>query len=71
VPFVHIDEKSVFLLIDGKKYRPGARGGYSHGRDMSSGGLVRRQYVMAHLVPQTPLVKIKHGTGHIYWHVDD
>lgn len=68
---VRVDEKGIFVITNGGKYRPGRVRGYCHAYEMGNGGLMVGDRVIARHMSQSPLARVKLPDGReLVWHVE-
>lgn len=60
---VRKDDKGIFIVTDGTRFRPGSITGYAHAYDMSDGGLVAGNHVRARHMNQTSMARLTLSDG--------
>lgn len=66
---VRQDERGLYVVTNGAKYRPGKVAGYDHAFDMESGGLVCGDRVAVSNMRYTPLCRVVRQDGHqLVWY---
>lgn len=66
---VREDERGIFVIQNGLRFRPGPVNGYAHAYDMSDGGIKKGDMVKARHVSQSMLVRIRLDDGRVlHWY---
>jgi len=68
---VREDEKGIYVITNGAKYRPGDVVGYAHCNDMSAGTLVKGNKVTVRMIPQSPLCEIHCYPTNLVWAIKE